>query len=92
MEQVVHELPWKTLLLDLDDIIVIAPDFETHLERLGEVLGCLRRAGLKLKPAKCELLQTEVGYLGHVVSQRGISMDSAKTKAVAQWPVLSSVP
>ena len=87
MEQVVHGLHWKTLLLYLDDIIVIAPDFETHLERLGEVLGRLRRAGLKLKPAKCELLQTEVGYLGHVVSQRGVSTDPEKTKAVAQWPV-----
>ena len=87
MEQVVHGLHWKTLLLYLDDIIVIGPDFETHLTRLGEVLGRLRGAGLKLKPAKCELLQTKVGYLGHVVSQRGVSTDPEKIEAVAQWPV-----
>ena len=68
MEQVVHSMHWKTLLLYLDNIIVIASDFETNLERLGQVLGRLQRAGLKLKPAKCEPLQTEVGYLGHVVS------------------------
>ena len=60
IKQVVHGLQWKTLLLYLDDIIVIVPDFETHLERLGEVLGRLRRAGHKLKLAKCEFLQTEV--------------------------------
>ena len=36
MEQVVHGLHWKTLLLYLDDIIVIGPDFETHLAQLGE--------------------------------------------------------
>ena len=83
MEQVVHGLHWKTLLLYLDDIIVIGPDFETHLARLGEVLGRLRGAGLKLKLAKCELLQTKVGYLGHVVSQRRVSTDPEKIEAVA---------
>ena len=71
MEQVVHGLHWKTLLLYLDDIIVIGPDFETHLAKLGKVLGRLREARLKLKPAECQLLQTKFGYLGHVVSQRG---------------------
>ena len=87
MEQVVHGLHWKTLLLYLDDIIVIGPDFETHLAGLGEVLGQLRKAGLKLKPAKCELLQTKVGYLRHVVSQRRVSTDLEKIKAVDQWSV-----
>ena len=87
MEQVVHELHWKTLLLYLDNIIVIAPDFETHLDRLGEVLGRLRGAGLKFKPAKCELLQTKVSYLRRVVSQWEVSMDPEKIEAVAQWPV-----
>ena len=87
MEQVVKGQHWKTLLLYLDNIIVIAPDFETHLDRLGKVLGRLRGAGLKLKPAKCELLQTKVGYLGYVVSQQGVSTDPEKIKAVAQWPI-----
>ena len=87
MEQVVHGLHWKTLLLYLDDIIVIAPDFQTHLTRLGEVFDRLRQAGLKLKPTKCELLQTEVRYLGHVVSQHGVATDPEKIDAVARWPV-----
>ena len=87
MEQVVHGLHWKTLLLYLYNIIVIAPDFETHLERLGEVMGRFWREGLKLKLAKCELLQTKVCYLGHVVSERGVCTDPEKIKAVAQWPV-----
>ena len=41
---------------------------------------------LKLKPAKCELLQTKVGYLGNMVSQGRVSTDPVKIKAVAQWP------
>ena len=40
-----------------------------------------------MKLAKCELLQTKVGYRRHVVSQRGVSTDPEKIEAVAQWPV-----
>ena len=86
MEQVFQGLHWKTLLLYLDDVIVIAPDFETHLRRLEEVLKRLRQAGLKLKPSKCALLQAKVQYLGHVVSADGISTDPEKIEAVRDCP------
>ena len=56
MEQVLQGLHWKSLLLHLDDVIVISPDFDSHLQRLEEVLVRLQHAGLKLKPSKCELL------------------------------------
>ena len=86
MERVLKGLHWKTLLLYLDDVIVIAPDFEAHVERLEEVLRRLRDAGLKLKPSKCELLKREVRYLGHVVSDKGVATDPDKLVAVREWP------
>lgn len=86
MENVLHGLHWKTLLLYLDDIIVIAPDFDSHLLRLEEVFQRLRLAGLKLKPSKCFLMQEEVKYLGHVVSNKGVSTDPHKIDAVSEWP------
>jgi transposase InsO family protein len=85
MEQVLQGLHWKTLLLYLDDIIVISPDFATHISRLEEVLARLRKAGLKLKPSKCELFQDKVNYLGHVVSSQGIATDPKKVEAVKEW-------
>jgi len=68
MKQVLSGLHWKTLLIYLDDVIVISPDFDTHVSRLREVFDRLRAAGLKLKPSKCALQQREVMYLGHVFS------------------------
>ena len=87
MEQVLSGLHWKTLLLYLDDIVVIAPDFQTHLHRLEEVFRRLRKANLKLKPTKCSILQTEVKYLGHIVSSAGVATDPDKIAAVVEWPV-----
>ena len=37
------------------------------------------------KFSKCEFLLQEVKFLGHVVSQDGISLDSSKTDAVLSW-------
>ena len=91
MEKVLHGLHWKTLLLYLDDIILISPDFETHLHRLEEVFQRLQSAGLKLKPSKCELLKSSVHYLGHVVSADGVATDPKKIQAVREWATPKSV-
>eukprot|EP00731_Ephydatia_muelleri_P009815 Em0005g401a len=47
----------------------------------------LREAGLRVKPSKCRFLQKEVKFLGHVVSENGISTDPGKTEAIQKWPV-----
>ena len=84
MKSVLKRLHWKSLLFYLDDIIVIAPGFKTHLARLEEVFQRLKGAGLKLKPDKCKLLQERVKYLGHVVSTEGVSTDKDKVKAIRE--------
>ena len=66
METIFRGLQWKTLLIYLDDIIIFSKDTDTHRERLTEVLGRLRKAGLKVKPSKCSLFAKEVEYLGHI--------------------------
>ena len=39
-------------------------------------------ARLTLKPVKCELLQTEVKCLWHVVSKNGVATDPDKMEAI----------
>jgi len=82
MERVLSRLHWKTLLIYFDDVIVISPDFQTHVSRLQEVFKRFRGASLKLKPSKCTLLQLEVKYLGHVAGQNGVATDPEKVQAI----------
>ena len=91
MESVLQGLHWKTLLLYLDDIIVIAPTFEIHVNRLEEVFQRLAKANLKLKPSKCELFQSSVKYLGHIVSAGGVATDPDKVKAIKEWTTPTTV-
>jgi len=77
---------WETCLLYLDDIIIFSQTFEQHLHRLESILIKLKEAGLKLKPVKCSFLQTQVKFLGHVVSADGVAPDPLKVQAVATFP------
>lgn len=61
------------------------------MENLDEVFSRFRTANLKLKPKKCSLFQTEVPFLGHVVSQAGIKCDDKKIDAVKNWPQLKNI-
>ena len=54
MDAVLGGLQWDQCLVYLDDTIILR-SFESHVKVLSEVLGCLERAGLMLKPAKCHL-------------------------------------
>lgn len=40
---------------------------------------------MKVKLGKCAFIQKEVGYLWHIISEKGVSTDPAKIEAVAKW-------
>ena len=86
MESILAGLQWKILVIYLDDIIVYGSTVDETLDRLEIVLQRLRSAKLKLKPKKCHLFQTQVLYLGHVVSENGVHTDPEKTEKVNNWP------
>ena len=85
MELVFRGLQWNFLLVYLDDIIVLASNFEEHLARLEEVFKRLFQSGLKMKPSKCELFRTEVLFLGHVVNQDGLQPNPKIIEKVLTW-------
>ena len=91
MERTMGELHLKECLIYLDDIIIFSKTFEEHLERLENVFKQLERHGLKLKGSKCEFFKTQVQYLGHIVSDKGVQTDPDKIFALKKWPVPSNI-
>ena len=71
----------------LDNILIIGKTSEDHLENVARVLDQLQEAGLKLKLCKCNFF-TETGseYLGHTISDQGISPDARKVEAIKNFP------
>ena len=80
MEVVLTGLAREGCMVYLDDVLVVGITFEEHNNNLVKVFERLKSAGLTLKPEKCKLAQTEVCYLGHVVSAEGVVLIQSNLK------------
>ena len=56
-------------------------------EEYDEIFTALSTARLKLKPRKCILFARQTDYLGHVISERGVSVSPSKISAIREWPI-----
>jgi hypothetical protein len=86
-ESVLTGLAYNACLVYHDDVIVNGRTFQGQLNNLRKVFRRLLEAHFKLNPEKCQLFRKEVRYLGHIVSQSGVTTDSEKLEPVKNWPI-----
>ena len=86
MDSVLRGLKPTQCLVYLDDVIIFSKGIEQHAERLKRVFDKLREANLSLKFKKCHFALSEVKYLGHVITRKGIKADPDKIEAVKTFP------
>ena len=82
MDRVLCGMRWSRCLAYLDYVISFERSISEALARLEEVLARLSDFRLQLKAKKCTFMQTEVGFLGHIVGRTGLACDPAKLSAV----------
>ena len=87
MQNTLGELNLTYCVIYLDDVIVFGCMEEEHLEWLWVVFERFRKFNLKLKPLKCLFIQSEIVYLAHHVSWRGILPSQENVRAVQEFPV-----
>lgn len=61
------------------------------MHNLHEALQGLRDSNLKLSPEKCLFFTNRTTFLGHLITDEGLSMDPEKVKAVQEWPKPTNV-
>lgn len=81
----------KFILVFFDDILVYNSSLEEHAKHLQLALSILEQHQLYANKKKCVFGQKSVEYLGHVISEKGVATDSAKTEAMRLWPTPKNV-
>ena len=69
----------------MDDILIFSKTKAEHLVHVRMVLETLRHYQLFAKASKCQFGRSSVGFLGHVISERGVGVDPAKVEAIREW-------
>ena len=84
MQNCLGKLNLTYALIYLDNVIVYSRTEEEHLTRLRAMFERFRESGLKLKPSKCNFFRTEINYLGHTMSAKGMEPSVDGIKAIAE--------
>ena len=72
MNRVFHPYLDKFVIVFIDDILVYSKNEEEHAKHLRVALQTLREKELYAKFSKCEFWLKEVGFLGDLISEKGI--------------------
>jgi hypothetical protein len=70
----------------LDDILIYSDSPEEHQIHLEKVLKRLRQYSLYCKESKCHFYQTQVEFLGYIVTPEGVKMDESRITSIKEWP------
>lgn len=70
----------------VDDIIIGSKTYSEHLTKLDKVLHRLEETKFILRPSKCNFMQRQIQYLGHIIDEYGVRPDPSKVQAVSDFP------
>ena len=79
------------VIIYMDNIFIFAKDLKTLKENTRKVLQRLQENDLYLKPKEFEFAKVKIEWLGMIIKEGQISMDSGKLKGVQDWPTPTSV-
>ena len=82
MHMIFHPLLDVCVIVYLDDILIYLKDPSEHLQHLEQVLKLLRENQLYGKLSKWDFSQSQVNFLGNVISADSIAVEPIKIEAI----------
>lgn len=84
MDSMLHDIEGAKAVMD--DILLAGRDLESHDKILEKVIARATEWNLKLNLEKCHIRQTQVKYVGHLLTSEGLMLTPEKVQAVKEMP------
>ncbi|KAK3284527.1 hypothetical protein CYMTET_7823 [Cymbomonas tetramitiformis] len=72
----------RFLVIFMDDTIVYSPDFDSHVSHVRQFLQRCRDHQFFIRPSKVELFVRSIDFIGHHISEAGLSIIEDRIRAV----------
>jgi len=87
----IHKLFGLICIVFLDDLLIYIKLEAEQKHHLRLVLQVLRKHLFYSKLSKFSFYQEKILYLGHIISEQGITMDPENIEAIKGWPTPMNV-
>lgn len=71
----------------MDDIAIWSHTVDEHTTNVTTILDSLLKHKLHLNPKKSKLFCSEIRFLGHRISAKGVEADEGKADRITNWPL-----
>ena len=85
IDKVIAGLKFHICVAYLDDLVVYAKDFKSHIKNLDRVFSAIEQANLRMNPSKCYFGMDKLKYLGWIVSADGTLPDPSKVAIISEF-------
>lgn len=69
----------------VDDIHITSTSFDEHIRHLRIIFEKFTENNIKINIHKSQFLREQITFLGHIISEKGISMDPEKIKTIQEF-------
>jgi hypothetical protein len=91
VNEIFRDMLNQKVIVYIDDILIFSDTLESHVRDVRAVLQRLIKNRLYAKVQKCEFHQTQITFLGYIISAEGVTMDDSKVRSVVNWPQPTTV-
>lgn len=87
IDDVLREFIGKFVYVYIDDVLVFSDTEKDHTEHLELVMRALRDANMKMSDEKSQFYMKKIEYLGHIITNGRIKVDSKKVETINEYPL-----